>query len=72
MSDSYVAQDKLRVDLRRKIQALDIDQTCFSLDNSSHEVQLHPGVHQADLCVSDPQAWIKYSDKNIEESSSAR
>ena len=100
-------QEKLRLDLRRKIEALDIDQTCFSLDNrsllcpiyftigcsgsvanmfvanctldrssydllctmiknhckdvtnffpSSHEIQLHPGVHQADLCSSDPQA----------------
>ena len=26
-------QEKLRLDLRRKIEALDIDQTCFSLDN---------------------------------------
>ena len=28
-------QEKLRLDLRRKIEALDIDQTCFSLDNRS-------------------------------------
>ena len=87
--------------------------------SSSHEIQLHPGVHQADLCSSDPQAscfpkkyrqicfetfskkmqtnsrrltkqffnfetldqkvldtitqaWIKFSDKNIEDSNSAR
>ena len=26
-------QEKLRLDLRRKIEALDIDMTCFSLDN---------------------------------------
>ena len=75
--------DRLRHDLRQKIEALDIDQTCFSLENSSHEVSrgtmaplpqvtLHPGVHQADLCASDPQAWIKFSDKNIEEANNAR
>ena len=65
-------QARLRLDLRQKTEALDIDQTCFSLENSSHEISLHPGLHQADLCVSDPQAWIKHSDKNIEESNSAR
>ena len=31
--------DRLRHDLRQKIEALDIDQTCFSLENSSHEVR---------------------------------
>ena len=106
-------QEKLRLDLRRKIEALDIDQTCFSLDNrsllcpiyftigcsgsvanmfvanctlyqssydllctlikihvsnvffpSSHEIQLHPGVHQADLCSSDPQVRFSHVGAN--------
>ena len=28
----------------------------YDVTSSSHEIQLHPGVHQADLCSSDPQA----------------
>ena len=34
-------QEKLRLDLRRKIEALDIDQTCFSLDNRSEQLCDH-------------------------------
>ena len=34
-------QEKLRLDLRRKIEALDIDQTCFSLDNRSEPLCDH-------------------------------
>ena len=64
--------EQLKADLRQKTKALDIDQTCFNLDNSSHEVEAHPGVHEADLTTSSPQSWIKFSDKNIEDSSTAR
>ena len=64
--------EQLKVDLRQKVRALDIDQTCFNLDNTSHEIEVHPGVHEADLTVSSPQSWIKYSDKNLEDSSNAR
>ena len=31
-------RDKLKLDLRQKTDALGIDQICFSLENSSHEV----------------------------------
>ena len=64
--------DQLKVDLRQKVKALDIDQTCFSLDNTSHEIEVHPGINQADLTNSSPQSWIKFTDKNIEDSNNAR
>ena len=64
--------EQLKVDLRQKTRALDIDQTCFSLDNTSHEIEVHPGVHEADLTSSSPQSWIKFTDKNIEDSNNAR
>ena len=64
--------EQLKVDLRQKIRALDIDQTCFSLDNTSHEMKVHPGVHKAELTVSSPESWTKFSDKNIEDSNNAR
>ena len=64
--------EQLKVDLRQKTRALDIDQACFSLDNTSHEIEVHPGVHEADLTISSPQSWIKFTDKNIEDSNNAR
>lgn len=64
--------EQLKVDLRQKARALDIDQTCFSLDNTSHEIEVHPGVHEADLTISSPQSWIKFTDRNIEDSNNAR
>ena len=67
-----LAAEQLRVDLRQKISALDIDQTAFNLNNSSHEVEIHPGIHQADLTSSNPQTWVKFSHRNVEESNTAR
>ena len=63
---------RLRVDLSQKRTALDIDQDCFILDNSSHEINHHPGIHHADLANSNPQSWIKHSDQNMEDSNNAR
>ena len=63
---------RLRVDLSQKRTALDIDQDCFILDNSSHEINHHPGIHHADLTNSNPQSWIKHSDRNMEDSNNAR
>ena len=56
---------RLRVDLSQKRTALDIDQDCFILDNSSHEINHHPGIHHADLTNSNPQSWIKHSDDTV-------
>ena len=40
---------RLKVDLGQKKAALDIDQDCFVLNNTSHEISQHPGIHHADL-----------------------
>ena len=63
---------QLRVDLSQKRAALDIDQDCFVLDNTSHEISHHPGIHHADLTNSNPQSWVKHSDRNMEDSNNAR
>ena len=63
---------RLKVDLGQKRTALDIDQDCFVLDNTSHEISQHPGIHHADLTNSNPQSWVKHSDRNMEESNNAR
>ena len=54
---------RLKVDLGQKKAALDIDQDCFVLNNTSHEISQHPGIHHADLTNSNPQSWIKFSDR---------
>ena len=36
---------KLKQDLSHKREALDIDNDCFVLDNTSHEISQHPGSH---------------------------
>ena len=76
IEDQLITNDnvcsKLKVDLGQKKAALDIDQDCFVLDNSSHEISQHPGIHHADLTNSNPQSWIKNSDRNVEESNNAR
>ena len=69
-NDNVASQ--LKVDLRQKRAALDIDQDCFVLDNTSHEISQHPGIHNADLTNSNPQSWVKHSDRNMEESNNAR
>ena len=79
---------KLKLDLSQKREALDIDSDCFVLDNTSHEISQHPGaiyrptnnvdynpilgIHNADLTNSSPQSWIKFSDRNVEDSNNAR
>ena len=70
--DNEAVMAKIKVDLRQKMEALDIDKTCFTLENDSHEIEVHPGVHEADSTRSNPQGWIKYSDKNIEDATKAK
>ncbi|XP_023348571.1 tektin-3 [Eurytemora carolleeae] len=62
----------LKQDLQRKSTAIEIDTTCFELNTNSHEIAIHPGINQADITKSSPQSWVKYSDKNIEDSTNAR
>ena len=39
---------QLKLDLRGKAQASDIDKTCFTLNTDSHEIEVHPGITEAD------------------------
>ena len=43
---------KLKHDLGQKKTALDIDQDCFVLNNSSHEISQHPGSYERYNCSS--------------------
>lgn len=70
--DNISMQERLQNDLRDKDAAMDIDQTCHILGNTSHEIDLHPGISNADITKSAPQSWAKFSDKNIEDSTAAR
>ena len=36
-------------DLSRKDEAIEIDTNCFKLDNTSHEIGIHPGINMVSL-----------------------
>ena len=65
-------QVQLQEDLDNKDLALDIDKICFELRNNSRNISLQAGVENIDASGSEPESWRRFSNKNREESQSAR
>lgn len=66
------AQHELERDNGDKTSALNLDNTCHQLNNSSRGIQYYDGIHRVDNTVSVPETWAKFSDNNIRRSQSER
>merc|ERR1711976_1009366 len=63
---------QLERDLANKDGAIAIDHTCHQMKNTSRSINLHGGVEKLDPNVSIPETWAEHSNRNIQESQSAR
>ncbi|NXP81924.1 TEKT5 protein, partial [Ramphastos sulfuratus] len=66
------AQHALERDLSDKRSAHFIDEKCFNLRNTSESINFYHGVEKADVSVSVPGTWAKFSEDNIRCSQHAR
>jgi tektin-3 len=72
LSLDRAAQHDLERDSGDKASALNIDNTCHQLNNSSRGIQYYDGIHRVDNTVSVPETWARFSDNNIRRSQSER
>ncbi|XP_040564870.1 tektin-3 isoform X1 [Lepeophtheirus salmonis] len=63
---------QLERDLANKDNALSIDHTCHQMKNTSRMINLHGGIDKIDPNVSIPETWSDNSNRNIQESQTAR
>merc|ERR1711976_827839 len=66
------ARHQLERDLANKDNAISIDHTCHQMRNTSRNINLHGGVENMDPNASIPATWAEHSNRNIQESQSAR
>ncbi|XP_029433235.1 tektin-5 [Rhinatrema bivittatum] len=62
---NLASQFELERDVCDKHLAQTIDDRCFSLRNSSKEIDFYPDVENVDQTISNPETWSKYSNRNI-------
>ncbi|NXL55805.1 TEKT5 protein, partial [Chordeiles acutipennis] len=65
-------QHALEQDLSDKTSAHFIDETCFTMRNTSERINFYHGVEKADETVSVPATWAKFSEDNIRRSQHER
>ncbi|PIK49434.1 putative tektin-3 [Apostichopus japonicus] len=58
-------QHELEKDLQDKFRAINIDNKCHQLSNTSPGLGFHRGVEGIDQTVSLPESWAKFSNDNI-------
>lgn len=61
--------EKAANDMRHAIQ---IDDRMHQLNNSSHEIALHPGIENIDNTTTTPETWMKYAQELIARSMKCR
>lgn len=66
------AQHELEKDEIDKQNALNLDNACHGLRNSSRGIAFHNGVHRIDNTVSVPETWARFSNDNVQRSQSER
>ncbi|CAH1794446.1 unnamed protein product [Owenia fusiformis] len=66
------AQHELEKDQSDKHRALNLDNTCHQLRNTSRGLAYHDGIQRTDNTVSVPETWAKFSNDNIQRSQSER
>lgn len=66
------AQHELEKDSADKFVALNLDEKCHTLKNSSRGIAYHNGIQMVDNTLSVPETWAKFSNDNIQRSQSER
>lgn len=72
LSLNRAAQHELEKDTGDKSNALNLDNTCHQLRNTSRGIQYHDGIQRVDNTCSVPETWAKFSNDNIQRSQSER
>lgn len=65
LSMNRAGQHELEKDLQDKFRALNIDNKCHQMSNTSPGLGFHRGIEGVDQTVSLPESWAKFSNDNI-------
>ena len=69
---NQAARHELEKDSADKFSALNLDNTCHGLRNTSRGIAYHDGIDRIDNTHSVPESWAKFSNDNIQRSQAER
>lgn len=72
LSLNRAAQHELEKDSADKFSALNLDNTCHQLRNTSRGIAYQDGIERVDNTSSVPETWSKFSNNNIQRSQAER
>ena len=72
LEDNLDKKNMLEKDISLKVEAFNIDQTCYAVHNDTGDIGLHAGIERVEQAASVPMSWQENSKQHVRDALASR